>query len=151
MTPRGRTRWGRAWSSRCAPASMSRCGPRRRRPPISFCPIRAGPSKKRVSGGEIIMSKASWTAGAALLALAVVGPASAQQTVKVGAVYPLSGNSASTGNYAKMAFEMGADLINNGNPDLAKIFPLAKGGGLPGLKGAKIQMVIADNQGTPQA
>ena len=97
------------------------------------------------------MLKASWAAGAALLALAAIGPATAQQTVKIGAVYPLSGNSASTGNYAKMAFEMGSDLINNGNPELAKIFPLAKGGGLPGLNGAKIQMVIADNQGTPQA
>ncbi|SJZ85651.1 branched-chain amino acid transport system substrate-binding protein [Enhydrobacter aerosaccus] len=90
-------------------------------------------------------------AGAALVALAIALPAFAQETVKIGAVYPLSGNSASTGNYAKMAFEMGADIINNGNPELAKIFPLAKGGGLPGLKGAKIQMVIADNQGTPAA
>ena len=50
-----------------------------------------------------------------------------------------------------MAFEMGADIINNGNAELAKVMPLAKGGGLPGLKGAKIQMVIADNQGTPAA
>ena len=90
-------------------------------------------------------------ASAALLAFGLGADASAQQTVKIGAVYPLSGNSASTGNYAKMAFEMGADLINNGDPELAKIFPLAKGGGLPGLKGAKIQMVVADNQGTPAA
>ena len=96
---------------------------------------------------------------AAVAALAVLGSgvlglgaaAQAQQVVKIGAVYPLSGNSASTGNYAKMAFEMGADIINNGNPELAKVMPLAKGGGLPGLKGAKIQMVIADNQGTPAA
>ena len=29
--------------------------------------------------------------------------------------------------------------------------PLAKGGGLPGLKGAKIQLIFADNQGTPAA
>lgn len=92
------------------------------------------------------MLKASWAAGAALLALVAVGPASAQQTVKIGAVYPLSGNSASAGNYEKMAIEMGADLVNNGNADLAKVLPLAKGGGLSGLKGAKIQMVFADNQ-----
>ncbi len=97
------------------------------------------------------MLKASWAAGAALLALVAVGPASAQQTVKIGAVYPLSGNSASAGNYEKMAIEMGADLVNNGNADLAKVLPLAKGGGLSGLKGAKIQMVFADNQGTPAA
>src|SRR5476649_2025159 len=97
------------------------------------------------------MLKASLLMGATVLALSVVAPAMAQQTVKIGAVYPLSGNSASTGNYAKMAFEMGTDLINNGDPELGKIFPLAKGGGLPGLKGAKIQLIVADNQGTPQA
>ena len=97
------------------------------------------------------VSRRMTAASAALLAFGVAGSALAQDTVKIGAVYPLSGNSASTGNYAKMAFEMGADIINNGDPELAKIFPLAKGGGLPGLKGAKIQMLIADNQGTPAA
>ena len=71
--------------------------------------------------------------------------------VKIGVIYPLSGNSASAGNYSKMAIEVGADVINNGNADLAKVLPLAKGGGLPGLKGAKIQLIFADNQGTPAA
>jgi branched-chain amino acid transport system substrate-binding protein len=75
----------------------------------------------------------------------------AQDVVKIGAVYPLSGNSASAGNYSKMAMEVGADVINNGNAELAKIMPLAKGGGLPGLGGAKIQLIFADNQGTPAA
>jgi len=88
---------------------------------------------------------------AALAALGVTGGATAQETVKIGAVYPLSGNSASAGNYIKMALELGADIINNGSPELAKVLPLAKGGGLPGLKGAKIQLVVADNQGTPAA
>ena len=50
-----------------------------------------------------------------------------------------------------MAIELGADIVNNGNAELAKILPLAEGGGLPGLKGAKIQLVFADNQGTPAA
>ena len=77
--------------------------------------------------------------------------AAAQQPVKIGVIYPLSGNSASAGNYSKMAIEVGADVINNGNADLAKIMPLAKGGGLPGLEGAKIQLIFADNQGTPAA
>ena len=90
-------------------------------------------------------------AGLALGSLALAGGAAAQQTVKIGAVYPLSGNSGSTGNYCKMAFEMAVDLVNNGNPELAKVFPLAKGGGLSGLKGAKLELEFADNQGTPQA
>src|SRR5437868_7066759 len=90
-------------------------------------------------------------AGAALLALGLAGTAAAQDTVKIGVIYPLSGNSASAGNYSKMAIEVGADVVNNGNADLAKIMPLAKGGGLAGLKGAKVQLIFADNQGTPAA
>ena len=90
-------------------------------------------------------------AGAALLTLGIAGGALAQAPVKVGVIYPLSGNSASAGNYSKMAIEVGLDVINNGNAELAKLMPLAKGGGLPGLKGAKIQLIFADNQGTPAA
>src|SRR3954470_17254448 len=90
-------------------------------------------------------------AGAALLALGLAGHAAAQDTVKIGVIYPLSGNSATAGNYSKMAIELAADVVNNGNADLAKIMPLAKGGGLPDLKGAKIQLIFADNQGTPAA
>ncbi|MGZ5911512.1 MAG: ABC transporter substrate-binding protein [Reyranella sp.] len=90
-------------------------------------------------------------AGAALAVLGLATAAAAQDTVKIGAVYPLSGNSASAGEYSRMAMEVGVDVINNGNADLAKIMPLAKGGGLPGLKGAKIQLIFADNQGTPAA
>ena len=90
-------------------------------------------------------------AGATLAALGLATGATAQDAVKIGVIYPLSGNSASAGNYSKMAIEVGADVINNGNAELAKIMPLAKGGGLPGLKGAKIQLIFADNQGTPAA
>jgi len=90
-------------------------------------------------------------AGAVLVALGLATEAAAQEAVKIGVIYPLSGNSASAGNYSKMAIEVGADVINNGNAELAKIMPLAKGGGLPGLKGAKIQLIFADNQGTPAA
>ena len=90
--------------------------------------------------------------GAAVASFGLAGRAAAdQQSVKIGAIYPLSGNSASAGNYEKMAIELGADIVNKGNADLAKVLPLAKGGGLPGLKGAKIEMVFADNQGTPAA
>jgi len=88
---------------------------------------------------------------AVVLSFAFTLDASAQQTVKIGVLYPLSGNAASAGTHAKIASELGADLINNGDPELGKLMPLAKGGGLPGLKGAKIELVTADNQGSPQA
>ena len=97
------------------------------------------------------VTRRALAAGAALFTLGLAGGALAQDAVKIGVIYPLSGNSATAGNYSKMAIELGADVINNGNPDLAKIMPLAKGGGLSGLKGAKIQLIFADNQGTPAA
>ena len=87
---------------------------------------------------------------AALWALAAGPDAAAQQTVKIGAIYPLSGNAASAGGFSKAAIELAVDLINNGNPNL-KDLPLADGKGLPGLKGAKVEVIFADNQGTPAA
>ena len=65
-------------------------------------------------------------ASAALAALGLASEAAAQEAVKIGVIYPLSGNSASAGNYSKMAIEVGADVINNGNADLAKVLPLDK-------------------------
>jgi len=90
-------------------------------------------------------------AGAALFAFSLAVDAGAQQTMKIGVLYPLSGNAASAGNASKMAIELGADLVNKGDPELAKLMPVAKGGGLSGLNGAKIELVVADNQGTPAA
>jgi branched-chain amino acid transport system substrate-binding protein len=113
-----------------------------------------GASKIRDIQGESGMLKAlrgMIVATASTAAIALANGAAAQDVVKIGAVYPLSGNSASAGEYSRKAMEVGADVINNGNADLAKIMPLAKGGGLPGLKGAKIQLIFADNQGTPAA
>jgi branched-chain amino acid transport system substrate-binding protein len=97
-------------------------------------------------------TRRGFSAGAALTVLGLAKGASAQAApVKIGVIYPLSGNSASAGNYSKIAIETAADVINNGNADIAKFIPLAKGGGLPGLGGAKIQLIFADNQGTPAA
>jgi len=91
------------------------------------------------------------TFAVAVLAAGLAGGAAAQEPVKIGVIYPLSGNSATAGKYSRMAIELGVDLVNNGNAELAKVLPLAKGGGLPGMKGAKIQTIFADNQGTPAA
>ena len=40
------------------------------------------------------------------------------------------------------------DIINNAHPELGN-FPLAKNAGLAGLGGAKVEVVFADNQGSP--
>jgi branched-chain amino acid transport system substrate-binding protein len=97
-----------------------------------------------------MMSKLLSFIGAAGLALGIAAPASAQTTVKIGAIYPLSGNAASAGESAKAALEVALDVINNAHPELGEL-TLAKEAGLPGLKGAKVEIVFADNQGAPAA
>lgn len=73
----------------------------------------------------------------------------AQQDIKIGVVYPLTGAAASTGAELKNAVELAADIINNGAENIPNL-PFAKGGGLPNLQGAKIQLVFADHQSNPQ-
>jgi branched-chain amino acid transport system substrate-binding protein len=86
---------------------------------------------------------------AASISVALAGQASAQdKTVKIGAVFPLSGNAASAGIHAKAAIEVAMDIINNAHPEFGD-FPLAKNAGLAGLGGAKVDVVFADNQGSP--
>src|SRR3954470_6987645 len=86
---------------------------------------------------------------AAAISVTLAGGAFAQdKTVKIGAIFPLSGNAASAGVHAKAAIEVAIDIINNDHPEL-KDFPLAKGAGLSGLGGAKVEVVFADNQGSP--
>src|SRR4051812_17647727 len=86
---------------------------------------------------------------AASISLVLAGNASAQEkTVKIGGVFPLSGNAASAGVHAKAAIETALDIINNAHPELGN-FPLAKNAGLAGLGGAKVEVVFADNQGSP--
>jgi branched-chain amino acid transport system substrate-binding protein len=85
---------------------------------------------------------------AAMLAAAFVFPAQAADTVKIGVIYPLTGNAAPAGNSAKDAVELGLDIVNNAHPEL-KGLPLAETAGLPNLGGAKIELVSADHQGNP--
>ena len=85
-----------------------------------------------------------------VLATALSLPAGAQETVKIGAIYPLSGNAASAGTAAKAAIEVATEVINGDHQNLGDL-TLARGAGLPGLKGAKVEVVFADNQGTPAA
>ncbi len=76
------------------------------------------------------------------------GSARAQEEIRIGAVYPLTGAAASTGLEMKNALELAADMINNGAKGIN--IPLAAGAGLPNLKNAKIKLIFADHQGNPQ-
>jgi branched-chain amino acid transport system substrate-binding protein len=84
-----------------------------------------------------------------LTAFTLSGAAMAQQEIKIGVLYPLTGAAASTGAELKGALELAADIVNNGAKDIPGL-PFSSGGGLPNLKGAKIKLVFADHQGNPQ-
>jgi branched-chain amino acid transport system substrate-binding protein len=97
--------------------------------------------------------KMKWTIGARAAALAcglaLAAAAHAQQEVKIGVIYPLTGSSASVGGELRSALELAADIINNGAPGMPDL-PFSHGKGLPNLKGAKIKLVFADHQASPQ-
>jgi branched-chain amino acid transport system substrate-binding protein len=94
------------------------------------------------------MNKA-WCIVAAVLAAVVSVPAHAADNVKIGVIYPLTGNAASAGQSAKDAANLAADIVNTAHPEL-KNLPLGATAGLPNLGGAKIELDEADHQGNPQ-
>ncbi|MED5621303.1 ABC transporter substrate-binding protein [Ideonella sp. BN130291] len=95
--------------------------------------------------------KAIWKARlvATAFAAAFGASAQAQQEIKIGVIYPLTGSLAAAGAEMRSALELAADIINNGAKGVGDL-PFAAGGGLPNLKGAKIKLVFADHQGNPQ-
>jgi len=82
------------------------------------------------------------------LTFGLLSPSIAQEEIRIGVIYPLTGAAASTGIEMKNALELAADLINNGTKGLN--LPLTTSGGLPNLKGAKIKLIFGDHQGNPQ-
>jgi len=71
----------------------------------------------------------------------------APKTIKIGGLYPLTGNLASTGLDCRRGVELAVQIIN-GKYDLS--LPLAKTEGLPNLGGATLEMVWADTRGEPK-
>jgi len=97
------------------------------------------------------MKKPWWVFCAASLATALLAMPSAEaaENVKIGVIYPLTGNAASAGQSAKDAVNLGAEIVNTAHPEL-KALPLGATAGLPNLGGAKIELDEADHQGNPQ-
>jgi branched-chain amino acid transport system substrate-binding protein len=90
-------------------------------------------------------SKIAMLAGAALMVGATA--AQAQQEIKIGVLYPLSGPVAQVGVDAVAAVKTVVEIVNEG-ADLP--LPLAKGKGLAGLGGAKVTVIVVDHQGKPE-
>jgi branched-chain amino acid transport system substrate-binding protein len=89
--------------------------------------------------------------GVGILTLAMVasyaGTGLAAKVIKIGAVYPLTGDIASTGQDCKSGVELALDIIN-GKYNIN--IPFAKTAGIPSLGGAKLKVMFADSQGSPQ-
>ena len=94
-----------------------------------------------------LLSKAKVAAVISGLGLSVA--VHAQQEIRIGVIYPLTGPAASVGGELRNALELAADVINNGAKGIPDL-PFSAGKGLPNLKGAKIKLVFADHQANPQ-
>ena len=91
---------------------------------------------------------ALFTAVACLFLVAVLAfrpaPAANVQEVLIGELLPLTGNFASLGQQYLWAGQTVEDIVNNDYPDLA--VPLGPGKGFSGLGGAKMTLVVRDDQ-----
>jgi len=76
----------------------------------------------------------------------MVSTAAADNVIKIGAVYPLTGATATTGADCRTGVELAVDIIN-GVYDLD--LPFARTAGIPSLGGAKIEVVFGDTRGDP--
>jgi len=70
------------------------------------------------------------------------------EKIVIGALYPLSGALASTGIDCRNGVELAVDIVNNKYDDIP--LPLAAEEGLPGLNGAKVEVIFGDHQGSPE-
>jgi branched-chain amino acid transport system substrate-binding protein len=75
------------------------------------------------------------------------GDSGSVEIVKVGAIYPMTGAAAQTGKEYIDAIQLAVDIVNN-EYDLD--LPFARGEGIPGLDGAKIEITVADHQASPE-
>jgi branched-chain amino acid transport system substrate-binding protein len=67
--------------------------------------------------------------------------------VVIGVLHPLTGPVAQIGLDSIAALKTAVEIVNE---DINLDMPFAKGKGLPGLKGAKVRLVVSDHQGKPE-
>jgi branched-chain amino acid transport system substrate-binding protein len=84
-----------------------------------------------------------------LLAFGLVWPASAvaENVIKIGAIYPLTGGAAAAGRELRAGVELAVELANNAMADVE--MSMAKNAGITSLGGAKIEIIFKDHEGNP--
>lgn len=87
--------------------------------------------------------------GTILISLVLVGTmvAEAQDVIRLGSIYPLTGPIASSGLRSKHAIETALEVINN---QYDMDIPFARTKGIPNLKGAKLEIIWGDSQASPE-
>jgi len=108
------------------------------------------PLKERTRFGRnnVKLTSLLSVAAAGTLLLLSVNSSVAADSVKIGILWPLTGNAAAAGQASKAAAEVAADIVNNKHPELGNI-PLAATEGLPNVGGAKLELIFVDHQGIP--
>ena len=67
--------------------------------------------------------------------------------IRIGAVYPFSGQQTAVGREIRQGIELAMEIINHPHPELS--MPLSNGTGLPAFGGAPVRVIFADHQGLP--
>jgi len=96
-----------------------------------------------------VIKKQGYFSVFALVTVLLLGTvlAEAQDVIRIGGIYPLTGAIASSGLRSKHAVETAIDVINN-KYDFD--IPFARTEGIPNLKGAKLQILWGDSQASPE-
>jgi branched-chain amino acid transport system substrate-binding protein len=84
-----------------------------------------------------------------ILAIGMIFPAgvAAQKTIKIGAIYPLTGGAAAAGRELRAGVELAVEIANNAMPDVD--MSMAKNVGIASMGGAKIEIIFKDHEGNP--
>jgi branched-chain amino acid transport system substrate-binding protein len=90
-----------------------------------------------------------WYVLSLVLVIGMIIPAGAlaQKTVKIGAIYPLTGGAAAAGRELRAGVELAVELANNAMADIN--MTMAKSAGITSLDGAKIEIIFKDHEGNP--
>ena len=84
-----------------------------------------------------------------LLAFGLIWPAGAvaENVIKIGAIYPLTGGAAAAGRELRAGVELAVELANSTMADVE--MSMAKNAGITSMGGAKIEIIFKDHEGNP--
>jgi branched-chain amino acid transport system substrate-binding protein len=93
--------------------------------------------------------KYGWCVLSLMLVIGMIIPSGtlAQKTIKIGAIYPLTGGAAAAGRELRAGVELAVELANNAMSDIN--MTMAKSAGITSMDGAKIEIIFKDHEGNP--